>query len=68
MWLVNAEVVGDSVAAGEPVDKYRDGERADERERNQGRARHSVEHELPPATGQPPGPHVSRERFGRHRT
>jgi hypothetical protein len=66
--LVNAEVVGDSVYACEPKDKQRDSERADERERNQGKARDSVEHELPRATGQPPGPCVSRERFGRHRT
>jgi hypothetical protein len=68
VWLVNAEVVGDSVDACEPNDKQRDGERADEGERNQAKARHSVEHGLPWATGQPPGPYVSRERFGRHRT
>ena len=66
--LVNAEVFGDSVYACEPKDKQRDRERADERERNQAKARDSVEHELPRATGQPPGPYVSRERFGRHRT
>jgi hypothetical protein len=66
--LVNAEVVGDCVYACEPEDKQRDRERADERERNQAKARDSVEHELPRATGQPPGSHVSRDRFGRHRT
>lgn len=66
--LVDAEVVGDFVYACEPKDKQRDRERADERERSQAKARDSVEHELPRATGQPPGPDVSRERFGRHQT
>ena len=65
---MNAEVVGDSVYACEPEDQQRDRERADERERNQAKARDSVEHEPPRTTGQPPGPHVSRERFDRHRT
>jgi hypothetical protein len=66
--LVNAEVVGDCVYACEPEDKQHDRERADERERDQANACDSVEHELPRATGQTPGPYVSRERFGRHRT
>ena len=66
--LVNAEVFGDFVYACEPKDKQRDRERADERERSQAKARDPVEHELPRATGQPPRPYVSRERFGRHRT
>jgi hypothetical protein len=65
---VNAEVVGDAVYAGEPKQKQCDGERADERERNEPDARDSVGHEPAWATGQPPGPHVSRERFDRHRT
>jgi hypothetical protein len=66
--LVNAEVFGDSVYACEPKDKQCDGERADERERNQAKAHDPVEHEPPRATGKPPGPDVSRERFDRHRT
>ena len=65
--LVNAEVVGDRVYACEPEDKQRDGERADERERDQAEAPHSGGHELARATSQPTGPHVSRERFDRHR-
>ena len=66
--LVNAEVVGDSVYACEPEDKQRDGERADEGERNHAEACDSGERELPRVTGQPPGPYVSREWFERHRT
>jgi hypothetical protein len=65
---VNEEVVGDCVYACEPKDKQRDGERADEGERDQAEARDSGEHELPRVTGQPPGPYVSRERFDCHQT
>jgi hypothetical protein len=64
---VNAEVFGDSVYACEPKDKQRDGERADEREGNQAKARDPVDRELSRAAGQQPGPDVSREWFGRHR-
>ena len=65
---MDAEMVGDAVHACEPKYKQRDGERADERERNQADARDSVGHERPWPTGQPPGPYVPRERFDRHRT
>jgi hypothetical protein len=65
---VNAEVVGDCVHARESEDKQCDGERADERERDQAETRDSGEPELARATGQPPGPYVSRERFDRHRS
>jgi hypothetical protein len=65
---MNAEVVGDSLYACEPKDKQCDREHADKRERNKAKARDSVEPELPRTTSQPPGPYVSRERFGRHRT
>ena len=66
--LVNAEVFRDSVHSCEPKDKQHDGEHADERKRNEARAHDPVEHELPRATGKPPRPDVSRERFDRHRT
>jgi hypothetical protein len=65
---VNAEVFGDSVYACEPKDKQGDGERADECECDHAKARDSIEHELPRATGQPSWPDVSRERLGRHWT
>ena len=51
---MNAEVFGDSVCACEPKDKQRDGERADEREGNQAKARDPVDHELALAAGQQP--------------
>jgi hypothetical protein len=66
--LVDAEVFGDAVYAYEPEDEQRDGERADDREHSQEKSRGSVGREPPWATWQPPGPDVSRERFGRHRT
>lgn len=65
---MNAEVFGDRVYACEPKDEQGDGERADQRECNQAKARDSIQHELPRATGQPPWPYVSWERLGRHRT
>jgi hypothetical protein len=53
---VNAEVFGDGVHAYESKNKHRDGEDADERERSQTKAPHSIEHELPRATWEPGGP------------
>lgn len=65
---MHAEVVGDFVYPSEPKNEQRDCERPDERERNKAKARDSGEQRLPRTTGQPPRSHVSRERFGRHRT
>jgi hypothetical protein len=66
--LVNAEVLSDAVYAHEPKNEQRDGERADECEHSHDEAADSVGRELSPATWQPPGLCVSRERFGGHRT
>lgn len=61
--LVDAEVVGDGVHVQEPKDEERDGDRGDERARNQDKARDSVGRKASRATWLPLGRSVRRERF-----